>query len=440
LAGLAQHYSWEERLKIRDQFISLAVAAVSLGWWPALAQEYTTREPDAETRLDSGQRVLSLQGWNYDNLYRRGWSADDLLNDGIVIGATGEEIGNVQNIIIGAQGRILGIIAEVGGFWDIGDTHIFIPWNEVEFTPGTDRVRIPVTEDTVENYDDGPAEFMMHGMTGEARTVDESLATSANIWKATDLIDDYVYLDGNVRYGYITDLIFTNDANLHAYVVTASAAYGGGRRALPYYADDEDRFDPGLAYYRAPHDAADIDRLETFRTERLRASEDIVTSVTDPTRDAVRWTFSDIDRDNDFELSDREFATVGSDIHRLWDRNGDGVVSYAESYRGFFRSLDRNGDNQLEPREFNIGWKNWGHDSPQALFDELDEEYDGYVSQTEFAHGLNRRAYFGPGPLDSDAGLSEEDLTYKLYDTWDRDANRILDEDEFGDLAGIYWR
>jgi len=34
--------------------------------------------------------------------------------------------------------------------WDIGDTHVLVPWNEVEVNE--DGVSIPVHEDNAENY------------------------------------------------------------------------------------------------------------------------------------------------------------------------------------------------------------------------------------------------------------------------------------------------
>ena len=86
---------------------------------PAMAQDDTTQDGNVDI----------LATWNYDPLYAEGWSVDNMFDETDVIGDNGEEIGDVENIIFSNDGQILGIIAQVGGFWDIGDTHVFVPWN-----------------------------------------------------------------------------------------------------------------------------------------------------------------------------------------------------------------------------------------------------------------------------------------------------------------------
>ena len=78
---------------------------------------------------------IDLRQWDYGELYKSGWRAGSLIGAD-VIGKAGEEIGNVENIMIGPDGKVLSIIAEIGGFLDIGDTHVNIPWKEVQFTSG----------------------------------------------------------------------------------------------------------------------------------------------------------------------------------------------------------------------------------------------------------------------------------------------------------------
>ena len=56
------------------------------------------------------------------------------MDEASVYGPTGEDIGSVENLVIGAEGRLLGIIAQVGGFLSIGDTHVFVPWEQLQFS------------------------------------------------------------------------------------------------------------------------------------------------------------------------------------------------------------------------------------------------------------------------------------------------------------------
>jgi hypothetical protein len=138
--------------------------------------------------------IRPLDRWSYDNLYRSGWSAERMMDEAEVIGANGEEIGDVENIILNRQGRILGIVAEVGGFWDIGDTHVFVPWDQVRIGPDLDRVAVPVTEENVEDYSSFSEERLTRTTAGRTQVVADDLAAGQGIWKATDLIDDRAYL------------------------------------------------------------------------------------------------------------------------------------------------------------------------------------------------------------------------------------------------------
>src|SRR5680860_1756913 len=77
------------------------------------------------------ENVQVLTDWSYDSLYANGWSVENMFDTTEIIGANGEDIGDVENVIFSNDGKVLGIIAQVGGFWGIGDTHVHVPWDEV---------------------------------------------------------------------------------------------------------------------------------------------------------------------------------------------------------------------------------------------------------------------------------------------------------------------
>ena len=58
-------------------------------------------------------KVVSLPDWRYDDLYSNGVSARNLF-DRDVYGRTGDEIGDVEDILIGPDGQVKSIVAEVG--------------------------------------------------------------------------------------------------------------------------------------------------------------------------------------------------------------------------------------------------------------------------------------------------------------------------------------
>ncbi|MGP1356329.1 PRC-barrel domain-containing protein [Roseicyclus sp.] len=53
------------------------------------------------------------EGWEFDNVH-----------DGI--GADWNRIGEIEDLVLDRGGQIVGIVAEVGGFLDIGDKHVVI--------------------------------------------------------------------------------------------------------------------------------------------------------------------------------------------------------------------------------------------------------------------------------------------------------------------------
>ena len=97
---------------------------------------------------DATADIIPLSEWRYDELYE-GWSADELLGMPVQ-GPDGDDIGEAKNLLIDEKGAIVALIAEIGGFGELGDTHVAIPWSEVERR--ADAVHIPITEDTVQEY------------------------------------------------------------------------------------------------------------------------------------------------------------------------------------------------------------------------------------------------------------------------------------------------
>ena len=218
-----------------------------------------------KTRIDLGQ-------WEYEELYRSGWRAGQLIGAN-VIGQSGEEIGNVENIMIGPDGKVLSIIAEIGGFLDIGDTHVNVPWNEVRFTSGTESVKVPLTEENLDQYSlFGDEEQLGRGAASRIHRLDDP-ATGPRVWRATELTGDYVRLQGGEAYGYVDDLIFNRDGTLRAVSVTRDVGYGeAGPYAYPYYGYGYGAFDPGLDYYGLPYAEGEVAEVEPFEYEEMDGS------------------------------------------------------------------------------------------------------------------------------------------------------------------------
>lgn len=215
-----------------------------------------------------------LTNWAYDGVYADGWSVETMFGATEVVDATGEDIGDIENVIFSNEGEVLGIIAQVGGFWDIGDTHVHVPWDQVTITDDIQQVQIPVTEETIDDYDVfdglwGDEQVINEDATDTTQAVDDDLEAGSGIFKATDLIGSYVYLSDDVRYGYIADILVEDNAI--AAIVTDATAYGrGGYYAYPYgyYGTSP----MGTTRYDMPYDSAEVDTIESFDYEQLQSN------------------------------------------------------------------------------------------------------------------------------------------------------------------------
>lgn len=195
-----------------------------------------------DQQQDDKTEIIALPAWrsNYNELYA-GMSVEELLGAD-VHGTTGEDIGEVENLVIGKDGEVLSVIAEVGGFLELGDKHISIPWDRVTVGVDGDDLSIPLTQDTLEEF----SLFADPRVTAqEARTTIQEVegddagvvTTGPRAWRATELIGDHARLrdkDGFVNYGYVHDLII-RDGKVAAVVVSPDVTWGPGLYAYPYY-------------------------------------------------------------------------------------------------------------------------------------------------------------------------------------------------------------
>jgi sporulation protein YlmC with PRC-barrel domain len=240
-----------KRIKLTTSILALLVAG------PVVAQE----------------NVQVLTNWSYDSLYADGWSVENMFDTTEIIGTNGEDIGDVENVIFSNDGDVLGIIAEVGGFWDIGDTHVHVPWDEVNIGETIQQAQIPVTEENVGNYDVfgdywGGERVNTEADAGPTDVADDDLLAGPGIFKATDLIGSFTYLSDGMRYGYVSDIIVEN--GVISAIVADAATYGrGGYYAYPYSYRGISPM--GIPRYNMPYNATEIDTIENFDYEQLQS-------------------------------------------------------------------------------------------------------------------------------------------------------------------------
>jgi sporulation protein YlmC with PRC-barrel domain len=220
------------------------------------------------------ENVQVLTDWSYDSLYADGWSVENMFDTTEIIGANGEDIGDVENVIFSNDGKVLGIIAQVGGFWDIGDTHVHVAWDEVNIGETIQQAQVPVTEENVDNYDVFGGYWDSEQVITEADTqttdvADDDFVAGPGIFKATDLIGSYAYLSDGVRYGYVADIIVEN--GVISAIVADTAAYGRHRYYAHPYSYRGTMPMANNSRYDMPYDGTEIDTIENFDYEQLQS-------------------------------------------------------------------------------------------------------------------------------------------------------------------------
>ncbi|WGH78099.1 PRC-barrel domain-containing protein [Jannaschia ovalis] len=67
------------------------------------------------------------------------------------------QIGEIEDIVLDMSGQMIGIVAEIGGFLDIGDKHVMLPVEDVRLVAVDDATYSFVTRKTEEELEALPA-------------------------------------------------------------------------------------------------------------------------------------------------------------------------------------------------------------------------------------------------------------------------------------------
>ncbi|MWJ29072.1 PRC-barrel domain containing protein [Halomonas sp. ZH2S] len=212
------------------------------------------------------KEITPLSDWNYEDIYEAGGIRADRLMDAEVFGDTEEEIGSVENVLLTQDNKIAAIIAQVGGLWDIGDTHVLVPWEEVELHE--DGVMIPVTEDNADEYSlFASDEYITEQSLSQTQRVDDDVDTGSDIWKLTDVLGDYASVGEGIGYGYIDNILFSRNGEIQGVVVDADSR---GPYAYPFYGYGYG-WAPGYATYSLQYDEDEIGEMQPFDYERYES-------------------------------------------------------------------------------------------------------------------------------------------------------------------------
>jgi sporulation protein YlmC with PRC-barrel domain len=64
-----------------------------------------------------------------------------------VVNAEGETIGEIDNVVIDADGQVRHVIVGVGGFLGLGEKNVALPWDQIVLSADGESVTVPYTKD-----------------------------------------------------------------------------------------------------------------------------------------------------------------------------------------------------------------------------------------------------------------------------------------------------
>jgi sporulation protein YlmC with PRC-barrel domain len=197
--------------------------------------------------------LIDIRTWKIDDAGQSGWSVKKLIGTK-AFSENKKQIGHVENLIFGPDGKVRKLVVATGGFLGMDETPLAVNWTDVKIGPDTDYVNTPITAESVKKYG------LFDGMP-------DHVAKGPHEWRATQLMGDYVNLRGRIHYGSVRDLIISKEGELKAVIVRPDVSYGqNGYYAYPYYgygASYGNGYDwnPGYDHYDLPLGKTDIANL-----------------------------------------------------------------------------------------------------------------------------------------------------------------------------------
>ena len=234
----------------------------------ALAALSVSSVAQAQQQYGDGDDVVAISKWNYDDLYNQGGFDADWILDRDVSTKNEKDIGNVENVLINDKNQIEALIVQIGGVWDIGDTHVAVPWDQVKVTNG--NIQVPLNADNYDDFDlfSGKNEYIKKSSLQQATKVGDDVDTGPKVWKLSDLVGDYATLGSGVGYGYIGNVLFNDSGQIQAVIVSGSSSnYAHGRYAYPFYGYSYG-WTPAYDSYNLPYISDDISGMSNFDIQK----------------------------------------------------------------------------------------------------------------------------------------------------------------------------
>lgn len=110
--------------------------SMTVGQAPATTQKGTGQGANSSGQRADGQAQAERSGQVIDRLGPQHMRVSAIL-DANLYGANGENMGEIEDVVIGRNGELVAVVVEVGGFLGIGDKEVAIPFEALEIGSGS---------------------------------------------------------------------------------------------------------------------------------------------------------------------------------------------------------------------------------------------------------------------------------------------------------------
>ncbi len=132
----------------------LTAAALSLTMaGAAFAESHAAMEMTSDNLIRS-RDITGGEIYTMNAADDEGWSSGDIMEG---VGNDWNQIGEIEDIVLSKDGKMVGIIAEIGGFLDVADKHVMIRIEDVNLVAVDDQQYAYVTrlsEEDLEGMED----------------------------------------------------------------------------------------------------------------------------------------------------------------------------------------------------------------------------------------------------------------------------------------------
>lgn len=217
----------------------------------------------SETYLDP--RVESAEPLDPQRL-SSGWLAGNLIGQ-TVYGSDGDELGEVSDILVNSDSRIVGVTVERGGFLGLGDAPFRIDWDIVDLTENVPGIAAAMSS--------AEAEQMVR------YTRPRGVEADGGDFRVSELIGDWTRIGNRTtlcyeQRGHVADVVFDDTGALFGIIEERSEDIGGGHFAYPFYAHQLG-WRPFYGYYDLPLEnmsqAPQQVNLESFENNPATAAD-----------------------------------------------------------------------------------------------------------------------------------------------------------------------